>query len=128
MSLMKTFESLSEAQQKVVREMSDAARNILREAGINPRNDDHAALFDEACAKFYVSKPFCLDYLDRFVNAAFTSIDRGDPVEAASTLDLVLKGRAITPDHRKIVEKAHEEITIGSPEKARALLELLINR
>lgn len=52
MSLMPTFESMTAAQQQVVREISDAARQSMRDQGIMPRNGDQAAIFDEACAKF----------------------------------------------------------------------------
>jgi hypothetical protein len=52
--LMPTFETLSTHSMAVVRAMSDAAREALRDAGIKPRNDDAAARFDEACAVFLV--------------------------------------------------------------------------
>ena len=52
MGLMDTFDSLPPNQQEIARAISDAARQELRERGVKPRNDDEAARFDEACAKF----------------------------------------------------------------------------
>jgi len=52
--LMRVFDSLDEYHQAVVRIMSEVAREALRDAGIRPRNDDAAAVFDEACARFLV--------------------------------------------------------------------------
>jgi hypothetical protein len=50
--LMETFDSLPPQYQAVVKEMSNAARETMAAHGTPPLNDDHAARFDEACAKF----------------------------------------------------------------------------
>lgn len=50
--LMKTYDALPDRVQAVVKAMSDAARDVMREHGLKPRNDDRAAIFDEACAVF----------------------------------------------------------------------------
>lgn len=52
--LMTTFDRLTDQQRAVAKAMSDAAREVLRENAITPKNDDHAARFDEACAVFLV--------------------------------------------------------------------------
>ncbi|TXG99974.1 MAG: hypothetical protein E6R08_00645 [Nevskiaceae bacterium] len=52
--MMKTFEALSEDGQALVKEMADAARGVLKEHGIAPKNDDDASRFDEACAAMLV--------------------------------------------------------------------------
>jgi len=53
-NLMEIFEKLSEYEQEVVKEMSEAAWAVLREHGFRPVGDDRAAIFDEACARFFV--------------------------------------------------------------------------
>lgn len=55
MSLMNTFEALSKDEQEIVNQIADAARDALRDNDIKPLNDDRAAFFDEACAKFFVA-------------------------------------------------------------------------
>lgn len=50
--LMKTLDALPENLQAEVKAMSDAARDVMRDAGFAPMNDDRAAAFDEACAVF----------------------------------------------------------------------------
>ena len=51
-SLMPTYEAMGPTGQDVAREMANAARAVLRSHGFWPLNDDHAAVFDEACAVF----------------------------------------------------------------------------
>lgn len=50
--LMKTRDAMTEQLQAVAKAMSDAAREVMREHGFAPKNDDRAAIFDEACAVF----------------------------------------------------------------------------
>lgn len=50
--IMDTFDSLPQEQQAIARAMSNAARQTMVEHGLQPLNDDHAARFDEACAKY----------------------------------------------------------------------------
>lgn len=50
--LMETFDRLPPQHQAVAKAMSNAAREAMAAHGFRPLNDDHAARFDEACAKF----------------------------------------------------------------------------
>ena len=50
---MTTYDSLTPAEREIVKAMADEARMVLQDAGVPPNNDDTAAIFDEACAKFY---------------------------------------------------------------------------
>lgn len=52
--LMPNYNSLSPTGQKIARTMSDAAREVLTEVGMWPLNNDHAAIFDEACAVYFI--------------------------------------------------------------------------
>lgn len=58
MNFLKTFDSLAENEQEIVTAMSSAARDALRDAGVVPRNDDHVAVFDNECAKYFLA---CLE-------------------------------------------------------------------
>lgn len=56
-TLMPVYESLPEfaasgPSQALVKAMSDAAREVMREFDVQPKGDDRAAIFDEACAVF----------------------------------------------------------------------------
>lgn len=50
--IMDTFDQLQLQHQVVVKAMADAARQTMVDHGLQPLNDDHAARFDEACAKY----------------------------------------------------------------------------
>lgn len=54
MLTMATYERLTRQDQSLARSMADAAREVLRDAGVRPTGDDDAARFDEACAVFLV--------------------------------------------------------------------------
>jgi hypothetical protein len=69
MSLMKTFDALPPEHQLTVKAMSDASRAAMQDAGLQPLNDDRAAVFDEACA-VYLSERLKADGGDWKPNAA----------------------------------------------------------
>jgi hypothetical protein len=50
--IMDTFDQLQLQHQVVAKAMADAARQTMVDHGLQPLNDDHAARFDEACAKY----------------------------------------------------------------------------
>ena len=50
--IMDTFDQLQPQHQVVAKAMADAARQTMVDHGLQPLNDDHAARFDEACAKY----------------------------------------------------------------------------
>ena len=50
--IMDTFDQLQPQHQAVAKAMADAARQTMVDHGLQPLNDDHAARFDEACAKY----------------------------------------------------------------------------
>lgn len=52
MGLMPTVDAMNPRHQEVVKAMSDAAREALREYGFKPLNNDHCAIFDEACGVY----------------------------------------------------------------------------
>ena len=52
MTLMPTYDAMSERNKNTVRDMSDGARYAMRDSGVLPLNDDQCAVFDEACAVF----------------------------------------------------------------------------
>lgn len=51
------FDQLAPEHQDVVRDMADAARAVLLLNNVQPRNDDHAMRFQEACA-LYLMRSF----------------------------------------------------------------------
>ena len=51
-SKFKTLVGLDCGRRFVAERMSDLARQVMQEAGFTPKNDDRAAVFDEACAVF----------------------------------------------------------------------------
>lgn len=53
--LMPTFDAMSEADQALVHKISNAARKAMEQKGVLPRNDDAAAVFDEAVAVYLKS-------------------------------------------------------------------------
>lgn len=61
------------------------------------------------------------------VSKVIHSIQDGDPVEAESILDLMLSDPLLVGDERKTIEKAMEEVSIGSPERAETMLADLIS-
>lgn len=63
------------------------------------------------------------DDLTKALKMAGEYMNNGDPVEAESCLDLVLRTNpGLHLDIRKLLEKAHSEISVGSPEKAEIFL------
>ena len=50
--IMDTFDHLQPQHQVVAKAMADAARQTMVDHGLQRLNDDHAARFDEACAKY----------------------------------------------------------------------------
>lgn len=55
--------------------------------------------------------------LIKAVQAAARHMRNGDPVEAQSCLDLALK-QDMPLDVRKLIEKAHDEVSLGVPDIA----------
>jgi len=53
-SLMRNYEALPPKAQEIAKAMSDAARQAMRDVGLWPLNNDHAARFDEACAIYLI--------------------------------------------------------------------------
>jgi hypothetical protein len=52
--LMPHYESLSIRGQAIARAMADAAKEVMIQIGMWPLNNDHAAIFDEACATYLI--------------------------------------------------------------------------
>jgi hypothetical protein len=53
--LMRIYEAMPRPMQEIARDMANAARLAMRDAGFRPANDDRAARFDEACAVFLIA-------------------------------------------------------------------------
>ena len=58
MTLMPIFETMDDEDKELVREMSDAARLVMKVALVPPLNDDRVAIFDEACAVYLAASRF----------------------------------------------------------------------
>lgn len=57
---------------------------------------------------------------------ALKLLELGDPVEAVSILEMALQDDA-TFDQHKLIEKAHDEASLGSPDKAETLLQIALD-
>jgi hypothetical protein len=83
--LMNVFESLPQEAQEIASEMCKAAREAMRAHGLRPRNDDHAAIFENACAVYlrhaYSGTSYANETNERLVE--MLEMDEGD-VDAIS--------------------------------------------
>ena len=52
-----TYDRLTDHELQIVAEMEKAARDVIREHGHSPPNDDRAARFAEACAVLLMDSP-----------------------------------------------------------------------
>lgn len=81
--------------------------------------------WNTASSLVHKARNFSPNDLTKAITMAGMHLEEGDPVEAESCLNLALK-QDMALDVRKLVEKAHEEVSIGNPEKGERLIEMAL--